>query len=75
MVLDRLRRNLPPLYVVTLLTTGPELPAMYVGVAIGAARARIAEHQLGVTSHACNFLMHSPQGKVGLVVVKFQHPA
>lgn len=58
-ILDRLRRNLPCSYAVTLLAAGSELAAMDVGVAVCAPRARIAEDQLGVALRAEHPFVHT----------------
>lgn len=75
MLLDVLHGNPPAPYVVAVLATGSELPAMDVGVAVGAFRARVREHQIGVTLPAGHPFVHAAQGELGLVVVKLRNVA
>lgn len=75
MLLDVLHGNPPAPYVVAVLATGSELPAMDIGVAVGAFCARVAEHQVAMALAAAHPLVHATQGEPGLVVVKLRHVA
>lgn len=74
-LLDVLHRHPPAPDVVALFAVGSKLAAMNVGVAIGALRARVAEHQVAVALAAGYAFMHAAQGELGLVVVKLGHVA
>lgn len=63
---------LPAFHRVAALTLRPELPAVHVGVTVGTARARIREHQLGVTLPAIYALVTATQRIGRGIVIKFQ---
>lgn len=75
MLLDVLHGNPPAPYVVAVLATGSELPAMDIGVAVGAFHARVREHQIAVALPATHSFVHAAQGELGLVVVKLRNVA
>ena len=70
-LLDLLQVDIPALDRVTLLAACAKLTAMNVCVAIGAARTDIRKHRLCVALGTRNFLMHSPQRILGLVMFEF----
>ena len=71
-VVDRAgRANVPALDVVTLFAVGAHLPAVEIGVAIGAAGSGIRENRLGVAACTRHIFMHAKQRIRSLVVVKF----
>ena len=70
-VLDRLDRNVPPVHAVALFTARAHLAAMDIGVALGALRPHVRKYRLDMTLGAHYPLMHSAQGKLGLIVIKF----
>ena len=57
------------------LAAGAELPAMDIGVAVGAFCARVREHQIGVALAAADPFVHAAQGELGLIVVKLRNVA
>lgn len=69
---DGLHGNSPSLYAVALLTIRAHLPAVEVGMAIGALPANIAEHKAGVTLTTGNALVHSTQRVFRLIMVEFR---
>lgn len=52
-------RGCPTLHIVALLTLGPHLSAMDVGVAVGALVSDISKDRAGVTLSTGNALMHA----------------
>lgn len=64
--------NLPAPDRVAAFAIGTELTTMNVCMAIGAVRAYVLEHQLGVAIRACHLLVHASQGVTGLVVVELR---
>ena len=74
-LLDVLHRNPPPFHCVAVFATRSKLAAVNVSVAVRAFRARVAEHQIGVTLAASYPLVHAAQGKLGLVVIEFWNAA
>lgn len=72
-LLDVLHRNPPAPHVVALFAVCPKLAAMNIGVAVGAFRARVAEHQVGVALAASHRFMHTPQGEFRLIVIKLRN--
>ena len=72
MVLNRLRRNIPPLNGMALLAVRSHLPPVNVGVAVRALGADIREHQLDVALGALHLLVHSAQRVTGLVVIELR---
>lgn len=74
-LLDVLYPHLPAFYRVAVFATGPELPPMDIRVAVGALRARVAEHQVAVALPASDPFVHPAQRKLRLVVVKFRNVA
>lgn len=69
-VLNRLQRNLPALYGVAIRTTGAELAAMDIRVAVGALRAYVLEYQAGMTLIASHIRVHSTQRISGQIVIE-----
>jgi len=74
-LLDVLHRNAPAPYVVAILATSSKLAAMDIGVAVGAFRARVREHQIAVALPAADSFVHAAQGELGLIVVKLRNVA
>ena len=74
-LLDVLHRHPPAPDVVALFAISSKLAAMNVGVAVGAFRARIAEHQVAVALAAGYAFVHAAQGKLGLIVIKLRYVA
>ena len=73
-LLDVLDGNLPALDRVTIRAVGSELPAMDVGMAIGAGMAYVSEHHLGVTLRAgADRGMHAAERIPGFVMVEIRH--
>jgi len=75
MLLDVLHGNTPALHAVAVLASSAELPAMDIGVAVGAFCARVREHQIAVALPAADPFVHAAQGELGLVVVKLRNVA
>lgn len=69
-VLDRIQGDIPTLYRVAAFTIGAELPAMNVGVAIGAVGTYVFEDEAGVALGAANLLVHAAEGVPGGVMVE-----
>lgn len=74
-LLDVLHRHSPAPDVVALFAVSSKLTAMNVSVAVGAFRARVAEHQVAVALAAGYPFVHAAQWELGLVVVKLGHVA
>lgn len=72
MIANLLERCLPALHRMATLAVGSELPAMNVGVAIGAARAHVLECQAEVALCARHICMHTAQRIAGLVMIEFR---
>jgi len=72
MIANLLERCLPTPHRVTALAVGSELPAMNVGVAIGAARAYVLERQAKVALGARHFCVHAAQRIAGLVMIELR---
>jgi len=72
MIANLLERRLPTFHRVATLAVGSELPAMNVGVAIGAARAHVLECQTEMALGACHLCMHAAQRIPGLVMIEFR---
>ena len=70
-VLNRLERGLPAFDRVAVGTIGAKLAAVYVGVAIRAARTYILEHHAGMALAATHVLVHAAQRISGQVVIEF----
>ena len=62
--------DLPALHGMATITIGAELATMHVGVAIGAMRTYILEHEGRVALRAPHVLVHSPQRIAGVVVIE-----
>lgn len=60
---------------VTLLAIRPELPAVNIRMAIGAARSDVSENQADVALRASHFFVHAQQRIFRLVVIEFRDPA
>ena len=75
MLVDLLDGHTPTSYRMTLLAGCSHLPLMDVGVAIRTLLANVGEHRFGVALGASDGLVHSPQRKSGLVVIKFRNIA
>ena len=67
--------DVPALHRVTLLAVRAHLPAVDVGVTIGAVRPRIAEHRFGMALRARNSLMQATQRIASVVVIKLRDSA
>jgi hypothetical protein len=63
----------PSLHRVTLFAICTHLPAVDVGMTVGAVRSRVREDRLGVALRARNTLMLAAQWVAGGVVVEFRH--
>jgi hypothetical protein len=63
----------PTLYRVTLFTARTHLPAMNVGMAIGAIRPHIREDWLGVALGTGNTLVLAAQRIFGCIVIEFRN--
>lgn len=74
-LLDLLDGDLPAPHGVTLLTTGPELPPVNVGVTVGTFCAHVTEYRFGMALGASHPQMHATQRVTGLIVVEFRHTA
>ena len=70
-ILNGFQRSLPARYGMATGAVGAELAAMYVGMAIGALRTYILEHQVSVALAAAHLLMHTAQRISRLVVIEF----
>lgn len=69
-VLQLLRGSIPALHGVTLRAVGPKLPAMNVGVAIGAILTNIGENRLYVAESASHLFVHAAQWIFGFAVIE-----
>lgn len=72
---DPLNDETPALHGMTLLAVGAHLTAMDIGMAIGAVRARIRKHRLGVTLGAGHALMQTAERVLRSVVIEFRNRA
>ena len=73
-LLDVLDGNLPALDRVAIRAVGSQLPAMDVGMAIGAGMAYVSKHHLGVTLRAgADRGMHATERIPGFVMVEIRH--
>ena len=60
---------LPASNIVAILAFRTKLTAMDVGMALGALRTNVAEHEFRVAQAACDFFVHAAQRKAGFAVV------
>ena len=65
--------DLPAEYGVALGAIGAHLPAVDVGVAVGAILANVGEDRLDVAIHAFHVLVHATQWVTRFVVIKLQY--
>lgn len=65
--------DIPSLHCMAALATGTHLPAMDIGMAVGAAGPGIGKDRLGMTAHARHILVPADQGITGAIMVKLGH--
>lgn len=68
---NRMQRDVPAVYGMTLLALRSHLAAVNVGVTIGALVSHIGKNQACVALGTRNILMESAQWVTGLIVIKF----
>lgn len=74
-LLDLLRVLVPPINGVALLAIVPELPAMNIGVAIGAFHSHVLEVQICVALRASHLRVHAAKRVARLIVIEFWNAA
>ena len=75
MVLDLADADPPTLHRMALIASRAKLPAVNVGVAIRALHPDVRKNQIRVALPAADFLVHTPQRILRLVVIKLGHVA
>jgi hypothetical protein len=71
-ILDLLDGYIPPAHGVALCAVGPELPAVYVSVAIGTVLSYISKYRFCMALRALHFFVHPAQRIICVVVVEFR---
>ena len=71
MVSHRLQSDLPAIHTVASPAVGSHLSPVYIGVTIGASRARVCKHQLGVALRATDIQVQALQRETCLIVIEF----
>lgn len=74
-VLHRTNRDIPSFHRMAALAACSHLAAVDVGVAVGASRARVSEHRLGMASRAGDVFMSADQRIARAIVVELRHGA
>ncbi len=69
-VLDVFNSHIPALDCMALLAAGPHLPAVHIGMAVGALVSNIAENWFGMALRTGDILVHAAQRIAGLIVVE-----